>query len=125
MRYPASEKAEIVQLVEQSHLPAKRTLDKLGSPRATFYRWYERYREGGSDALADHRPGAGSSGAVAAQAGSCGSPTSENTCLRGNVADLRAEHRQQVRGARGPSRQPRTFRGLRSSADRTSTTVMH
>jgi hypothetical protein len=32
MRYPASEKAEIIQLVEQSHLPAKRTLDKLGVP---------------------------------------------------------------------------------------------
>src|SRR3954453_19530180 len=47
MRYPASEKAEIIQLVEQSHLPAKRTLDKLGIPRATFYRWYDRYREGG------------------------------------------------------------------------------
>jgi hypothetical protein len=46
MRYPASEKAEIIQLVEQSHLPAKRTLDKLGVPRATFYRWYDRYREG-------------------------------------------------------------------------------
>jgi putative transposase len=30
MRYPASEKAEIIQLAEQSHLPAKRTLDKLG-----------------------------------------------------------------------------------------------
>jgi hypothetical protein len=35
MRYPASEKAEIIQLVEQSHLPAKRTL-KLGIPRATL-----------------------------------------------------------------------------------------
>jgi transposase-like protein len=45
MRYPASEKAEIIQLVELSHLPAKRTLDKLGIPRATFYRWYDRYRE--------------------------------------------------------------------------------
>ena len=55
MRYPASEKAEIIQLVEQSHLPAKRTLDKLGIPRATFYRWYDRYREGGIEALADHR----------------------------------------------------------------------
>ena len=32
MRYPASEKAEIIRLVEQSHLPAKRTLDKLGIP---------------------------------------------------------------------------------------------
>ncbi|MDA9475263.1 integrase [Bradyrhizobium sp. CCBAU 65884] len=55
MRYPASEKAEIIHLVEQSHLPAKRTLDKLGIPRATFYRWYDRYREGGVEALADHR----------------------------------------------------------------------
>src|SRR4029450_1173323 len=55
MRYPASEKAEIIELVEQSHLPAKRALDKLGIPRATFYRWYDRYREGGVEALADHR----------------------------------------------------------------------
>jgi putative transposase len=42
MRYPASEKVEIIRLVEASHLPARRTLDKLGIPRATFYRWYER-----------------------------------------------------------------------------------
>jgi len=55
MRYLASEKAEIIELVEQSHLPAKRTLDKLGIPRATFYRWYDRYREGGPEALEDHR----------------------------------------------------------------------
>ena len=37
MRYPASEKLEIIQLVEQSPLPLKRTLEKLGIPRATFY----------------------------------------------------------------------------------------
>src|SRR5271163_4052455 len=55
MRYPASEKAEIIRLVEQSHLPAKRTLDQLGIPRATFYRWYDRYRDGGPEAMADHR----------------------------------------------------------------------
>jgi transposase-like protein len=55
MRYSASEKAEIIQLVEQSHLPAKRTLDQLGIPRATFYRWYDRYRTGGPEALSDHR----------------------------------------------------------------------
>jgi RNA-directed DNA polymerase len=36
MRYPASEKAKIIALVEKSHLSAKRTLDKLGIPRATF-----------------------------------------------------------------------------------------
>jgi transposase-like protein len=37
MRYPASEKLEIIQLVEQSHLPVKRTLAKLGIPSTTFY----------------------------------------------------------------------------------------
>jgi len=55
MRYPASEKAEIINLVEQSHLPAKATLRTLGIARATFYRWYDRYRTGGPEALADHR----------------------------------------------------------------------
>ena len=51
MRYPASEKLEIIQLVEQSHLPVRRTLEKLGIPRPTFYRWYDRYRTGGPEAL--------------------------------------------------------------------------
>jgi putative transposase len=40
---------------EASHLPARRTLGKLGIPRATFYRWYDRYLSGGVEALADHR----------------------------------------------------------------------
>ena len=31
MRYPASEKLEIIRLVEQSHLGVGSTLDKLGS----------------------------------------------------------------------------------------------
>ena len=35
MRYPACEKLEIIQLVEHSHLPVRRTLVKLGIPRAT------------------------------------------------------------------------------------------
>ncbi len=30
MRYPASEKLEIIRTVEGSHLPAKQTLDMLG-----------------------------------------------------------------------------------------------
>ncbi len=55
MRYPASEKAEIIHLAEPSHFPAKRTLDKLGIPRARSYRWYDRHREGGVEALVDHR----------------------------------------------------------------------
>jgi len=53
MRYPASEKLEIISIVEQSHLPVKQTLDKLGVARRTFYRWYDRYLEGGPEALAD------------------------------------------------------------------------
>ena len=44
MRYPSSEKLEIIRLVEQSHLPVRRTLQKLGIPRPTFYRWYAAYR---------------------------------------------------------------------------------
>ena len=56
MRYPATEKLEIIRLVERSHLPAKQTLGMLGVPRATFYRWYERYRLEGQDALKDKAP---------------------------------------------------------------------
>jgi len=53
MRYPASEKLEVIRLVERSHLPAKRTLDKLGIPRTTFHRWYDQYQSGGPEALED------------------------------------------------------------------------
>ena len=56
MRYPASEKLEIIRLVERSSRPAKWTLDKLDIPKSTFYRWYDRYLEGGADALADRAP---------------------------------------------------------------------
>ena len=44
MRLPGSEKLEIIRLVEQSHLPARRTLEMLGIRSSTFYRWYDRYR---------------------------------------------------------------------------------
>jgi transposase InsO family protein len=53
MRYPASEKLEIIRIVEQSHLPVRRTLDKLGIPPGSFYRWYDRYQTGGVEALED------------------------------------------------------------------------
>ena len=56
MRYPASEKTEIIRLVEQSSLPAKATLAQIGIPRATFYRCYDRYQTGGPEALADRPP---------------------------------------------------------------------
>ena len=53
MRYAASEKIEIIRLVEQSHLPAKRVLDMIGIPRTTFYRWYDRYLSLGAAGLED------------------------------------------------------------------------
>jgi hypothetical protein len=56
MRYSASEKAEIIRLVGQSALPVKRTLEKLGIPRATFYRWCDVYQSGGPEALDDRSP---------------------------------------------------------------------
>ena len=56
MRYPASEKLEIIRLVERSHLPAKQTLDMLGIPRTTFYRWYAHYCLAGAAALQDQAP---------------------------------------------------------------------
>jgi putative transposase len=53
MRYPGSEKLEIIRLVEQSHLPVRRTLVMLGILPMTFYRWYARLQAGGPEALED------------------------------------------------------------------------
>ena len=57
MRHTASEKLEIIRIVESSFLPIKRTLQELAVPRRTFYRWYRAYREGGLDALKNRKPG--------------------------------------------------------------------
>jgi len=59
MRYPASEKFEIIRLVEQSHLGIRATLAKLGIPKTTFYRWYDRYRAFGEAGLVDRGSGSG------------------------------------------------------------------
>ena len=56
MRYSQSEKLEIIDLVEGSHLSARQTLDKLGIPRTTFYRWYDRYLQRGEAALVNKSP---------------------------------------------------------------------
>ena len=53
MRYSASEKLEIIELVEQSTLSVARTLASIGIPRSTFYDWYGRYQDGGIEALED------------------------------------------------------------------------
>lgn len=57
MRYPAAEKLEIIRLVEQSHLPVRRTLAKISIPPTTFYRWYDRFVEHGSEGLEDRPSG--------------------------------------------------------------------
>jgi putative transposase len=56
MRYPAAEKLEIIQLVEQSHLPVRRSLEQIGIPRSTFYRWCDLHQTGGPEALDDCSP---------------------------------------------------------------------
>lgn len=56
MRYPASEKLEVIRRVEESHLSARQTLAKLGIPRTKFYRWYDRYLQRGEVGLQDKSP---------------------------------------------------------------------
>jgi len=56
MRYSASEKLEIINLDEQSTLSVRRTLVQLGIPKSTFYLWYDRYSQGGVEALEDRKP---------------------------------------------------------------------
>ena len=59
MRYPASEKLEIIRLVEQSHLGVGSTFDKLGIPKTTFYRWYDRFLAFGDAGLEDRNSSPG------------------------------------------------------------------
>lgn len=51
MRRCASEKMEIIRIVQDSELGVKRTLEELGISRSTFYTWYGRYLEDGFDGL--------------------------------------------------------------------------
>jgi putative transposase len=53
MRYSASEKAEIIKIVEQSHLSARQTLERIGVSRSAFYRWYDLFQTEGPDGLED------------------------------------------------------------------------
>ena len=47
---------EMIRLVEQSDLPVRSTLRQLGIAPSTFYGWYQRYLDGGPEALEDRRP---------------------------------------------------------------------
>ena len=51
MRFTASEKLEIIRLVEDSELGVRRTLKELGIHRSTFYNWYSSYQAEGFDGL--------------------------------------------------------------------------
>ena len=59
MRYTASEKMEIICLVEQSNLSVRQTLDRLGIGKSTFYNWLKRLESVGIEGLADKKPSPG------------------------------------------------------------------
>lgn len=56
MRYSASDKYEIIQLVQNSDLSVKQTLKRLSIHRSTFYNWPGRYEQDGIDGLEDKKP---------------------------------------------------------------------
>ncbi len=56
MRRTASEKMEIIRLVEGTELSVRATLRQLGIPKSTFYGWYQRYLTAGFDGLRDKKP---------------------------------------------------------------------
>ena len=56
MRRSATEKMEIIRLVEGAELSVQVTLRQLGVARSTFYGWYQRYLELGFDGLEDKQP---------------------------------------------------------------------
>ncbi len=56
MRYTASEKHEIIHVVEQSSLSVKKTLKRLDIHTSTFYNWLKRFYDKGVDGLEDRKP---------------------------------------------------------------------
>ena len=56
MRYSASDKYEIIQLVQNSALSVRQTLARLDIRKSTFYNWLKRYQENGMDGLEDKKP---------------------------------------------------------------------
>jgi putative transposase len=52
----AERKWEVIDLVRRSPLSKARTLEELGIPRSTYYRWQRRYRQQGEAGLVDRRP---------------------------------------------------------------------
>jgi len=55
MRYSQAEKMEIIKLVENSEIGAKRTLEELSVCRSSYYRWYRKYTEEGFEGLSNRK----------------------------------------------------------------------
>ena len=56
MRYSASDKYEIIKLIQNSDLSVRQTLKRLSIHSSTFYNWLGRYEQNGIDGLADRKP---------------------------------------------------------------------
>ena len=56
MRYSASEKLEIIALVETSHAAGQAYARPDRHSKTTFYAWLDRYAAGDLDALEDRKP---------------------------------------------------------------------
>jgi putative transposase len=52
----AERKWEVIDLVRRAPLSKARTLEELGIPRSTYYRWQRRFRQQGEVGLVDRRP---------------------------------------------------------------------
>jgi transposase InsO family protein len=52
----AERKREVIDLVRRSPLPKRHTLEELGIPRSTYFRWQRRFRQQGEVGLVDRRP---------------------------------------------------------------------
>ena len=55
MRLSASEKEEIIRMVDRSELGVNKTLRELGIHKSTFYKWYRAYLQKESEGLAPVR----------------------------------------------------------------------
>ena len=55
MRLSASEKYEIIQMVDKSEIGVNKTLKEIGVNKSTFFKWYKAYSEGGLDGLKAHQ----------------------------------------------------------------------
>ena len=56
MRRTASEKLEMIRLVEGTDLSVRATLRQLAIPKSTFYGWYQRFLTAGFEGLHDRKP---------------------------------------------------------------------